>query len=227
MNSPYGSAIILRGERSHKEKFINDFIKKNKISSFNLFEYKDPLKILEVRQIKKILKFTSFSRAMRVFIFYSVPTLVAQNALLKTLEELPEDVTFIFAEEINLIPTIESRSRILSFTSQTQAIDSSLTGMLNQYIGDPPAGEAGKKDVFSSLVLSDRLFTHAPDINFGDLILNLRVLLFESIEMGNFRNSRFISRLIKSLNRYISFENNNLNKRLLFERILFDIESGT
>lgn len=214
------SAIILRGERSRKEQFINSYIQENRISSFNLFEYKDPLKILEVRQIKKILNATSFNGTMRVFIFYSDPTLVAQNALLKTLEELPEDVTFIFLEEINLIPTIESRSRVLSFTSQTQAIDSSLNGLLNQYIGD-------KKDVFSSLVLSDRLFTHAPDINFGDLILNLRVLLFESIEMGNFRNSRFTLRLIKSLNRYISFENNNLNKRLLLERILIDAGSGT
>lgn len=208
-------SYVLAGDSDAKNKFVADFIRKEGISSYNLFDYQDTLKIPQVREIKKILSRNPISHQKRLFVIRDA-TLQAQNALLKTLEELPEDTTFIFLAEFNLIPTILSRSQILNFKIKKINVDINLTSKLREFI-------EGKRDLYSILLLSDELFGKDPNYNFANLILSLREILIEQLADGQLEKSHFSLNLLKSLYKYFHLvETNNLNKRLLLTRILIN-----
>ncbi|OGH17030.1 MAG: hypothetical protein A3C30_02145 [Candidatus Levybacteria bacterium RIFCSPHIGHO2_02_FULL_40_18] len=212
------TGYVLIGDLESKNNFVANFIKKEDISSYNLFDYKEILKIPEVREIKKLLSKKAFSGKRRLFIIRDA-TIAAQNALLKTLEELPEDTYFIFLEETILIPTILSRVRLLKFERKKPRIDRDLETILGNFI-------SGKKDLSSALLLADRLFSQNPNLTLNDLTLCLREILFKQIKQGDLEKTNFVLRFLKSLYQYIPLtDSNNLNKRLALERILLEIAS--
>lgn len=73
--------------------------------------------ILEARKIKEHFFLKPYSAKGRTVIIKDagVMTLEAQNALLKTIEELPDEAVFIMGStsEANLLPTILSRCQII------------------------------------------------------------------------------------------------------------------
>ncbi|MDO8573970.1 MAG: hypothetical protein Q7R77_04465 [Candidatus Daviesbacteria bacterium] len=81
------------------------------------FKAGEKLGIAEARKIKKHFFLKSYSAKGRSVIIEDagVMTIEAQNALLKTIEELPKDASFILGStsESNLLPTILSRCEII------------------------------------------------------------------------------------------------------------------
>ena len=205
------TSYVLTGDSAKKEKFVKDFIGSNNIPSYNLFDYQETLKIPQVREIKKLLSRIAMSGKKRAFVIRDA-TLEAQNALLKTLEELPEDTTFIFWDDTILIPTIISRARVLNFERKPVEIDVSLLNMVRKFIDDPS---------WEPLLFSDQLFSKDPNISFNNLIFALREILFEKLGENNLEKSKTVLKLLKSLYKYLPLvKANNLNERLLLERML-------
>src|SRR5438105_696956 len=100
------NAIILKGDTTSKVQYIVAYIQKNEIPEYNITRFDGPLKISDARQIKSSLVKTSLNGKKRLFIISSYPNAEAQNALLKTLEELDDATDFIFSNEGELLPTV-------------------------------------------------------------------------------------------------------------------------
>ncbi|MBI4091702.1 MAG: hypothetical protein HY427_00620 [Candidatus Levybacteria bacterium] len=219
------TSYVLVGDSESKKNFLSSFIEEENIKTYNLFDYKETLKIPQVREIKKLLSTRAFSGAKRLFVIRDA-TLEAQNALLKTLEELPEDTSFIFLNEAMLIPTILSRARVLNFKGKKVDVDANLSNMLGNFLSALPAGPQRKKDLSSAFIFVDKLFSQNPNLIFSDLIIVFREILFEQIKQGEFQKALFLLTLLKSLCQYVPLiESNNLNKRFVLEKIL--LRAGT
>jgi len=110
--------ILVSLDIKAQEKFIDNFIKENKILPYLIFRVKpvkDEISIGQIREIKKDI--IIYNKSKRLFVLYSfdIASNEAQNALLKTLEESINNNQFILsAANINqVLPTIQSRSRIV------------------------------------------------------------------------------------------------------------------
>jgi DNA polymerase III gamma/tau subunit len=93
--------------------YLDDFKKKNKVPDYFVTVFED-FKIADSRSLQKSISLKLATGEKRMYIV-SNPTIEAQNSLLKSLEELPED-TFVFFTVPNkedLLPTVISRSKII------------------------------------------------------------------------------------------------------------------
>jgi len=208
-------SCVLIGDLESKNEFLAKLIEEENIKSYNLFDYQEALKIPQVREIKKLLSAKAFSGSKRLFVIRDA-TLEAQNALLKTLEELPDDTSFLFLNEAILIPTILSRIQILNFKRKKVDVDANLSSILESFL-------SANMNLSSTFLFSEELFTQSPDLNFANLIFHLREILLKQIQEDSFEKIGLTLRLLKSLYRHLPFvENNNLNKKLLFERIIIE-----
>ncbi len=209
------NAIILIGENASKKDSIKDYIKKNDIPSYNIFEYQDPLKIVDVRDIKRILASTALMGKARIFIFYSDPTVEAQNALLKTLEELAEDTTIVFAGAQELLSTTASRCRIVKL--KPGDVEAEDDGELRVLVDRLSRNQNVIPSIFR---FSENVFSKK-EKSLEETELLLRKLMLESIEAQDEDRIRTALAILKKINRYnVTLLSNNLNKRLLFERVL-------
>src|SRR3990167_8636780 len=102
-------AFILKGSGDSKKNYIEKYISEKGIKTYNILRFSESLKIDEVRQIRRMLAIGSIGAGGRLIIIETTPTLEAQNALLKTLEELTAETDIFFCEEEKLIPTVLSR----------------------------------------------------------------------------------------------------------------------
>lgn len=96
------------------------------------------LGITEARKIKNHFSFKSFSGSIKAVVLEdaSALTVEAQNALLKTLEELPEDALFILGadSEVTLLPTVVSRCLIVILTERSEYNSYNNYNNYNDYI---------------------------------------------------------------------------------------------
>ncbi|MCR4305815.1 MAG: hypothetical protein NUV73_01895 [Candidatus Daviesbacteria bacterium] len=87
------------------------------------FQAGEKLGIAEARKIKKHFSLKPYSAKGRAVILADASALTteAQNALLKTLEELPEEALLILAtnSDANLLPTVLSRCQIIRLENPT------------------------------------------------------------------------------------------------------------
>lgn len=100
------------------------------------FKAGEKLGIKEARKIKEHFSLKPFSAKGRTTILEDaeVLTIEAQNALLKTIEELPEEATLIFgaSSSANFLPTILSRCQIENLSGPKAEIDiSDIEKLLN------------------------------------------------------------------------------------------------
>lgn len=102
------------------------------------FPYDSKLGIGEARKIKMHLAFTSLHGKIKAVVLEdaSALTVEAQNALLKTLEELPEDALFILGAESDakLLPTVLSRCQIVILTERSEYNSYNNYNNYNDYI---------------------------------------------------------------------------------------------
>lgn len=207
-------SYILNGSNTSKDIFISNLLAENNIPQYNVIKFEEPFKIQDARLIKKNLASKAFSGKNRVFIIYQSPTLEAQNALLKTIEELPDDTLFVFVEAKELLPTILSRSFLVSLSSDVLE-DKTWDDDIKQIL------EKEYLDFAELFVLTDYIFDKKNELVMDKIILSLRRILLASISEKNFKLSKKITVILKKIEYYLPLiELNNLNKKLVIEKVL-------
>ena len=122
-------ARLLIGPKENMLEKIKGFLEevglKNPHPDLLYFDLDSKLGIAEARKIKEFFSLKPYSGKGRAVILEDATNLTpeAQNALLKTLEELPENALFILCanSDAHLLPTVLSRCQIINLSSNFQA----------------------------------------------------------------------------------------------------------
>ena len=152
------ASTILIGSLKDINLHVDAYIEANNFLSYETMSFDEKIKIEDARAIRHELSFVVNTK--KLFILRNEVTLEAQNALLKTLEEIGENVHFIFCVEFadQLLPTIHSRSRIVHVDSLYDAenkfrniLVSKVDGTDSTYFFENLTGAIDKENIFAFL----------------------------------------------------------------------------
>jgi len=123
-------ARLLIGPKENRSEKIHSFLEevglKDPHPDLLYFSSDSKLGIAEARKIKEHFSLKPYSGKGRAVVLEDAPSLTdeAQNALLKTLEELPEHALFILCanSDATFLPTVLSRCQIIRIKSENQKI---------------------------------------------------------------------------------------------------------
>lgn len=196
--------------REEAEKILKE-LKVSKLD-ISIFESEKAVGIADVREIQRKLYLKPFKSELKGIVIdtSSGITIESQNALLKTLEEAPED-TIIIMLSLNLeeiLPTIISRCKVLSSDSsiETKIEREDLDILLN--------GKLSERMKLAQDLAKDK----NQALNFLEgSILTLRKNLLNS------PNEKFLN-VIKTLQKYYSIiKSTNVNLRLALENLFINL----
>jgi DNA polymerase III gamma/tau subunit len=210
-------AYILEGNPEDQASFIKDIREKNNVAAYNIHSFDTTLKIAEAREIKSVISGTIIGGGARIIVIYKNATIEAQNALLKTIEELPDDSFIFFLESQDLLPTIFSRCTVVNLGQKSKKeIGASLEGL-----------EWDRQLSFSSaLLLVDSIFKGSDTPSYEEIVLSLRRELLAKIGAEDMKTSLLLYKITRSLNRYFPLVKiNNMNPRLIVERIILEVSN--
>ncbi len=210
-------SFIIIGNLKDRQDFINNYIVQNKIPSYNIYTYDEKLKISDARDIKKKLGIKGYGETCRIFVINEGGTIEAQNALLKSIEELPSDVVFFFSTQSKdtFLPTIISRSSLKHFKQEKLMEDAQVDEEVNKAFSN--------SGINSCLKLTDSLFANKDeDDNYGKLVLSIRNVLLSSLGQDKDKGKILADVLLKLNKNYGLVKTNNLNKRFLTEKIFLE-----
>lgn len=171
-------SFIVVGGLHAQQAHLSEFIKSKSIPKAGVFEYPETLKIADVRAIKAQLSMYS---GIRLFVFHASATVAAQNAMLKSLEELPEDtfVIFFVKRVSDLLLTIQSRATIvrlgvagesLQSSGQVQGLDFSSEDSLLAYLkGSSRELRLGNDASYHTLSMLTEVFNILPLVESNNL----------------------------------------------------------
>jgi DNA polymerase-3 subunit delta' len=153
----------LWGEANHPDlKIVDNSLDKDQSTNI--------LNISNVREVKKFLELSSHqSNGKKIVVLYNAErlTVAASNALLKTIEEPPNDCLIIFTinDLANLLPTVTSRCRLVPFPMPTKE----------------EAKTVLEKTSNSRLIENLSLYNNSPLelIDDKDMLINLDIILIE------------------------------------------------
>lgn len=210
-------SIILIGSPENQLRYISEFIEKHRFASYNIRKFSENIGIDHIRDVKK---FVSFTDSLRMVIFEGKITEEAQNALLKTIEELSEKVHIFFCpgKQNPLLETVTSRSRTIRLGEKTtrQEKNSSLKNKEFLY------GFVSARDPQKTI---SEVFLFAQDIStqgqIEELLMSGRALLHElAFQDDMFALKRLCILLCDLADSYSLVTTNNINKRFSVESVL-------
>ncbi len=211
------NSIILVGKLDDQEKIINDYLKKYSVANYNITRFPEKIIISDIRNIKRLV--SRSSNGKRIIVFHENITLEAQNALLKTLEELPDDTfIFFFVSAVDrLIPTIISRSTIVRLLSETITdVSFSQEKLLSRFLSE----NDGEIKLALGLLLSEEVCVGN---KIDELIVSLRKALHVDIKDNNLIKAERERILLEHiLENYSLVVLNNLNKRLFLDMAVIE-----
>lgn len=177
---------------------VREFARDHDVQESGFIEYKDKVKIAQVREIRRALAVRS--SAPRLFLLTGEITLPAQNALLKSIEELPSDAYFFIcvARFDQLIETILSRASVIRVAGK------------DIHFGEYP-------DVFESDL--SFVFSLSQIYSKGDSD-DTEFFFYASKVLRGGRNASFTSFLDTYFELLPLVRNNNVNRRMMFEALL-------
>lgn len=209
-------SFILSGDKSSKEDYVQKYILDHKIPSYYVTRFVDSLKISEARKIISDLSRKIEEGGLRLFIIEAIPSIEAQNSLLKSIEEIDDDATFIFMED-NLLPTIHSRSAIVNLNFSHE------TNLANSIGAEQIANLSTAILANNYLLFLDSFFSEKREDPIGDLILILRKSMMNAIFDKKTESVKSICNLLKEFMLYYPLvKSNNLNSRLISEKIFIN-----
>ncbi len=206
-------SLVIVGGLSITQEYIKDFSSTKKIKSYNLIEFKERIKISDVREIKKLISFKQSADETRLIVIREI-LFEAQNAILKTLEELPDNTFFIIvtSNKETLLPTILSRSQIIYLKGGTEKSEISFKNEIEEMIT--------KKDKTALALSIAEKIESAPDL-LKDFLLELRSeLLKAGIQEKKERLHTLHAIIYKLSIIYPLLIRNNINKRMAVEYVL-------
>ena len=109
-------SFLIIGDRQFSENYINKYIKENHLELYNVIRFEEKVLIASAREIKRILSVKQGASEKKLIIINNEITIDAQNALLKSIEELPLNIDlFIVSKNVDfLLPTVVSRCTVIS-----------------------------------------------------------------------------------------------------------------
>lgn len=211
--------LVIVGKKADRDEYVSKFIQEKNIPAYFVYRFEEVLKIADVRLIKKNLSLAIPKNLFRLFILPENITIDAQNALLKTIEELGDE-TFIFfptnTPEI-LLPTILSRCKIV-WVSIFEKLESALSNDV-QFL----AKAKDKRELFlSALQLADKISAKNGSEEIDRIILELRNDIKKRILLG--QNTLHVLSLVRIAlniqNLLPLLSENNVNKKFAIETAL-------
>lgn len=207
--------FILIGDEGDQAIYLNSYIKDSKIKPFNILRFEKKVKIADVKQIIKNLSIKSDYKEKKLVILPSEITIDAQNALLKTLEELPEFVEiFILSDsKEKLLPTITSRCKVINLE--------------RNHSPEIPAVDAQKLESFLyANNLSSQLLFSQEVKDLDNVIIALRnslILKIQNNDSENNNNLYPIYSFLEKISEYYPYiASNNLNLKFTLEHLLLN-----
>lgn len=210
---------IILGSEEKIKAFIESFTSEKKIASYNSTIYSGKIKIDEVRLLQKKLIYKNAKNESSLVILPTDITVEAQNALLKTLEELPEGkyICFTGQTDSTLLPTILSRCQIIRLEQSSSALQSKkeLENTLKQFLIDKPLEPQTLSSLLSALPIAE-----LKEDQLKDLIYSFRNVLLESLSSISLHQLHLLHSLLSDLTLlYPLVKSNNINPRLGAETI--------
>ena len=206
--------ILLKSTGQVKtNKFIADYLKSNSISEYNVYRVspeKEELSIVEVREVKKELVFSSTTARLIIFEKFESASIEAQNALLKTLEERNHRIHYllIVSRTDKILPTVLSRTKLVELEKPLRK-EPKMSKLIPEVITNIKAS----KDPSLSVVTG---FDREKGAEFM-----MELLKYYQKEIANDHAAPEIIKKILSTLRL--FENNNLNPQLTADNLLIYI----
>lgn len=206
---------ILVGEKTAADAYITTYIKDNGIRPFSITRFEEKLKIADVRRLKQILV-VHHSEGIRLIVIQNEILSAAQQALLKTIEELPDDTDLLICVEQkdNLLPTILSRCQIISLRSQETEKECINETTLKIYF----SSSLKKEKMAAVFQIADAL-SSADDISL--FISQTRRLMLSAHDTGDTLLAGNIAEFLDGFLEPVSLiDTNNLNLRFTLESLL-------
>jgi len=197
--------LFLVGDRASVNGYIDNYLKQNFFTPFEIEYFDDPVKIGDARDIKNVLSYKMPTK--KIFIFRNSCTTEAQNALLKNIEDAVDNVFFIFSsvKEDSLLPTVRSRCLVVRLSS-----DLTSSVKITELIKN-----VSERD--NDWAAIDDLITFLDDHDLEDIVPALRQLLLASIDQKNV--TRYFHYCKKSLPLISLSKTNNMNRKIVIESI--------
>ncbi len=197
--------IFLVGDNTAINEYVDNYLKENLFTPFEIEYFDDPIKIENARAIKNDLSYKVPTK--KIFIFRNTCTIEAQNALLKNMEEAPDNVYFLFSssQEDTLLQTVRSRCVLVRLTTQTT---------VSEKIADLVKNICESNNDWLKI---DELVASLEDGNLDDLIMAMRQLLLANIDQVNV--SSYFQYCKRSLPLISLTKTNNINHKIMIESI--------
>ncbi len=196
------------------DSFIGNFIAEHNIAQFNVTTYSDAIKIDDVRGIKKKLSMKVMHDEL--YVFQNSLTVEAQNALLKSIEEVGEKVHFIFcvSSRDQLIPTVRSRCLEI-YLSTPYSSDETLTEIIKKL------DKTG--DMWCDI---DTISQHLKSGGDQALLGVLRQLLLDNLHDPQ-NTARYYTRCEEAIKTLHLIEKNNVSRNSVLERIFMQLPQSS
>lgn len=209
------NCFVLSGDLKHRTGFIDAFIHEHHIPSFNVIRLSQRITIATVREIQKNLSLKGTGQG-RLIIFDADITIEAQNALLKSLEELVEDVFLLISvpSKDSLLPTVLSRSLL----KQWETVFSPNYELKTFFSELFQSSQSGYPVRLGALIT----YVEQSKESFETVVFCLRDLLLEAIEKDAENAAPLYFTLERMQHVYPLVIKNNINKRIALESILLD-----
>jgi len=210
-------SFIISGDLDKRNEFIADYIKKEEIPGHAVSTFDENMGIKEARNFR--LKLSKKYSGKNLYIIASSITAEAQNALLKSFEEIPDSVSVVISiyNPDELLDTVRSRFFELSFKERNTDKDT------KEFDTKPFLAENVKDKV---LLIDDFLLDKGREnsgIAIDQFIASYRMALVKNI--NNLEKDR-INKMVNTLKNLLSTARlvkfNNLNLRLALENALLN-----
>lgn len=213
-------SFIVVGDTAQFQSYVRDFITLHNIPPSYVYQYFDVFKILDARGVRKVLATRTEEGLSRLFVLPSNVTIEAQNALLKSIEELPSDTYILIRSQTGqeFLPTIFSRCSVIHLESEIASeVREDVALCYKQYV------VSGTID--SSFLLAEKIST-LEETELYSFLAFLSTLMKEDLLDGRGKQAVRTYRFLQQLFFYSPYlKKNNLNKRLTFETIAISLLS--
>lgn len=213
-------SFVVVGDDTQFQSYVRDFITLHNIPSSYVYQYSDVFKIVDARGVRKVLASRTEEGLNRLFVLPSNITIEAQNALLKSIEELPSDTYILIHSQTGqeFLPTIFSRCSVIHFKRETASeVRGDVAQCYKQYVASDT--------VDSSFLLAEKIST-LEETEFYSFLAFLSTLMKKDLLDGRGEQAVKTYRFLQQLFFYRPYlKKNNLNKRLTFETIAISLLS--
>lgn len=202
-------SFLVTGDSETRDNFIKKLIADENILNHNIIYFEEEITIENAKKLKQLL---SKRYSEKTIIIITAISSIAQNALLKTIEDIQENVSIIFSMKSasEMLDTIRSRLFLINTGINITRDDENVN--IEKLMSSNPAERLSELD--NHLV---RKTDNSPSEVYEGLIREYRKkLLTMSVENLSLSYLEMIKRLLEN---YRLVKNNNVNLRFSLESL--------